>query len=194
MKFYRRPDFNTDQVLNWLRMALVAVDILFLDSSMLYRKQLTGEQALQKIKQYCAYQERCHVEVKEKLYTYGLFKQQVEELLSRLIEEDYLNEERFAIQFAGGRFRMKQWGRVKIKYELKQKKVSEYCIQKALTQIDEEAYQKTLHQLANKKWKDISEKEPDQFTRMSKTTAYLLQKGFEAEWVRTEVTKVAGLR
>ena len=192
MKFYRRPDFNTDQVLNWLRMALVAVDILFLDSSMLYRKQLTGEQALQKIKQYCAYQERCHVEVKEKLYTYGLFKQQVEELLSRLIEEDYLNEERFAIQFAGGRFRMKQWGRVKIKYELKQKKVSEYCIQKALTQIDEEAYQKTLHQLANKKWKDISEKEPEKFTRMSKMTDYLLHKGFEAELVRTEVKRVAG--
>lgn len=161
---------------------------------MQYRKQLTKEQALQKIKQYCAYQERCHLEVKEKLYTYGLFKQQVEELLSRLIEEDYLNEERFAIQFAGGRFRMKQWGRVKIKYELKQKKVSEYCIKKALTEINEEAYQKILHQLANKKWKDISENEPDKFTRMSKTTAYLLQKGFEAELVRNEVTRIAGLR
>ncbi len=159
---------------------------------MQYRKQLTGEQAFQKIKQYCTYQERCHLEVKEKLYTYGLFKQQVEELLSRLIEDDYLNEERFAIQFAGGRFRMKQWGRVKIKYALKQKQVSEYCIKKALTQIDEEAYQKTLQQLANKKWKDISEKEPEKFTRMSKTTDYLLQKGFEAELVRTEVMRVAG--
>ena len=159
---------------------------------MLYRKQLTGELAMQKIKQYCAYQERCHLEVKEKLYTYGLFKQQVEELLSRLIEDDYLNEERFAIQFAGGRFRMKQWGRVKIKYALKQKQVSEYCIKKALTQIDEEAYQKTLQQLANKKWKDIAEKEPEKFTRMSKMTDYLLQKGFEAELVRTEVKRVAG--
>lgn len=161
---------------------------------MLYRKQLTGEQAMQKIKQYCAYQERCHLEVKEKLYTYGLFKQQVEELLSRLIEEDYLNEERFAIQFAGGRFRLKQWGRVKIKYALKQKQVSEYCIKKALTQIDEEAYQKTLQQLANKKWTEISKKEPDKFARISKTTDYLLLKGFEAELVRTEVTRVSVLR
>ncbi len=160
---------------------------------MQYRKQLTKEQAFQKVKQYCAYQERCHLEVKEKLYTYGLPKQQVEELLSRLIEEDFLNEERFAIQFAGGRFRMKQWGRVKIKYELKQKQVSEYCIKKALNQIEEEEYVKILQQLANKKWTGISERESDKFTRMSKTTGYLLQKGFESELVRAEVTRVAGL-
>ena len=87
----------------------------------MYKQQLTKEQAHQKAKHYCAYQERCHSEVKEKLYGFGLRKSDVEDLLSKLIEEDYLNEERFAIQFAGGRFRMKQWGRIKIKYELKQK-------------------------------------------------------------------------
>ena len=94
----------------------------------MFKKYLTKQEALQKAKHYCAYQERCHSEVKEKLYGFGLWKNDVEDLLSTLIEEDYLNEERFAIQFAGGRFRMKQWGRVKIKYELKQKKVSDYLI------------------------------------------------------------------
>jgi len=159
---------------------------------MLYHKQLTKEQAFQKAKQYCAYQERCHREVKEKLYTYGLYKQQVEELLSQLIEEDYLNEERFAIQFAGGRFRMKQWGRVKIKYELKQKQVSEYCIKKALKQIEETDYLKTLHQLAAKKWKTIKGEELNKFIKMSKAIDYLLQKGFESELVREVVAKLVG--
>src|ERR1700740_2162465 len=97
---------------------------------------LTKEQALQKARHFCGYQERHHREVKEKLYGFGLYKNDVEELLSKLIEENYLNEERFAIQFAGGRFRIKQWGRVKIKYALKQKQVSEYCIKKALKAID----------------------------------------------------------
>jgi len=101
------------------------------------RQQLSLEQALQKARHYCAYQERCHSEVKEKLYGFGLKRQEVEEALSRLIEESYLNEERFAIQFAGGRFRMKQWGRIRIRYELKQKQVGDYCIKKALAAIDQ---------------------------------------------------------
>lgn len=157
---------------------------------MLYRKQLTREQAFQKIKQYCAYQERCHYEVKEKLYSYGLYKQQVDELLSQLIEEDYLNEERFAIQFAGGRFRMKQWGRIKIKYELKQKQVSEYCIKKALKEISEEDYLATLKKIAAKKWSSIKKEEDNKFARLHKITDYLLQKGFEPELIRSELTNL----
>ena len=94
------------------------------------QQSFTPQQALQKIKHYCAYQERCHSEVKEKLYGVGLRKNEVDEIISTLIEENYLNEERFAIQFAGGHFRIKNWGRVKIKYELKQKQVSDYCIKK----------------------------------------------------------------
>ena len=99
---------------------------------MLYKKYLTKEQALQKIKHYCAYQERCHNEVKEKLYNLGVWKKEHDEIIATLIEENYLNEERFAIAFAGGRFRIKKWGRVKIKYELKQKQVSDYCIKKSI--------------------------------------------------------------
>src|SRR6476620_10497067 len=100
-------------------------------------KNIGTEKALQKIKHYCAYQERNHKEVKDKLYSFGLYRQEVEALLSQLIEEGYLNEERFAIAFAGGKFRLRQWGRVKIQYELKQKGISEYCIRKALMSIEE---------------------------------------------------------
>lgn len=157
---------------------------------MLQRKQLTKEQALQKLRHYCAYQERCHSEVKEKLYSFGLRKQQVEESISQLIEEDYLNEERFAIQFAGGRFRMKQWGRVKIQYELKQKQVSVYCIKKALQQFDEADYQKTLEKLTRDKWDSVKGAGVNQFVKMSKTTDYLLQKGYESGLIRQEIEKL----
>ena len=151
---------------------------------MLQRKQLTKEQALQKLRHYCGYQERCHAEVKEKLYSFGLRKQIVEEAIAQLIEEDYLNEERFAIQFAGGKFRMKQWGRVKIKHALKQKQVSAYCINKAMKELDEKDYANTLHKLAKRKWDTIKGEGVNLFVKMGKTTDYLVQKGYEPELVR----------
>lgn len=157
---------------------------------MLQRKQLTKEQALQKLRHYCAYQERCHVEVKEKLYSFGLRKQMVEESIAQLIEEDYLNEERFAIQFAGGKFRMKQWGRVKIKHALKQKQVSTYCINKAMKEIDEADYEKTLHKLAKQKWGSVKGEGVNGFVKMAKTTDYLLQKGFEPELIKRMVAEL----
>ena len=150
---------------------------------MVFKKYLSKEQALQKAKHYCGYQERCHQEVKEKLYSFGLYKQQVEECLSQLIEENYLNEERFAQQFAGGKFRMKQWGRVKIKYELKQKQVSEYCIKKGLKEIEETDYAKTIEKLATEKW-EANESEKNVFIKLRKTQDYLLQKGYEHELIK----------
>lgn len=155
---------------------------------MAFERTLTPEQALQKAKQYCAYQERSHQEVKEKLYSYGLHKTAVETTLSQLIEENYLNEERFAIAFAGGKFRMKHWGKVKIKYELKLKKVSDYCIKKALQSIEDEPYFETLHKLAEEKWKTLKG-EKNIFIKMRKMQDYLLQKGYESEWVKEAVAK-----
>jgi len=152
---------------------------------MIRRSSLTPEQALQKARHYCAYQERCHSEVKEKLYSFGLHKKDVEAALSTLIEENYLNEERFALQFAGGRFRLKQWGRVKIRYELKQKEVGDYCIKKALAAIAEDDYTQTLEKLAAAKWETLKEEE-NVFTRRRKLQEYLQQKGYEAD-------RVAGL-
>lgn len=157
---------------------------------MLQRKTLSKDQALQKARHYCAYQERSHVEVKEKLYSLGLHKNEVEECLATLIEENYLNEERFALQFAGGKFRIKQWGRVKIKYELKQKKISEYCIRKAIETIDEEEYLRVLEKLASKKWASIRGVGVNQFVKMSKTNNYLLQHGYEPTLVKQIIQKL----
>jgi regulatory protein len=146
---------------------------------MLQKKHLTKEQALQKLKHYCGYQERCHSEVKEKLYGLGVWKNDQDEIIAALIEEGYLNEERFAIAFAGGRFRVKHWGRVKIKYELKQKQVSDYSIKKALKQIDEEDYLTVLKKLAEEKYASL--KSDQYFVRKKKTIDHLLLKGFEYE-------------
>ncbi len=149
----------------------------------MYKKYLTKEQACQKLKHYCAYQDRCHSEVKEKAYSFGLKKSDVEELLSKLIEEDCLNEERFAKLFAGGKFRIKQWGRVKIKNELWQKRVSAYCIKKAMNEIKEEEYLITLNKLAKKKWASIKGTGNNHFVKMTKTRDFLLQRGYESETI-----------
>lgn len=154
---------------------------------MLYKKYLTKEQALQKLKHYCGYQERCHSEIKEKLYSLGVWKKDHDEILAALIEENYLNEERFAIAFAGGKFRVKQWGRVKIKYELKQRQVSEYCIKKALKEINEVDYLKILNKLAKEKYTSL--KDEQSRIRKKKTMDYLMGKGFEIELVRNIVGK-----
>lgn len=150
------------------------------------RKFLTKEQAFQKLKQYCAYQERSHYEVKQKLWELGIRPADQEEIIASLIEDDYLNEERFAIQFAGGKFRMNDWGRKKIYYALKEKKVSDYSIKKGLAAIHEEDYQKTLEELARKKLESLKTNAP--LERRKKTIDYLLQKGYEHELINKTVS------
>ena len=154
----------------------------------MYKKQLTKEQALQKLKHYCGYQERSHAEVREKLYNLGIWKKDHDDIIATLIEENYLNEERFAIAFAGGKYRMKHWGRVKIRYELRQKQVSDYSIKKALKQIEEEDYIKTLNKLAKEKYASL--KSDQHLMRKKKTMDYLLHKGFEAELIRQTVEAI----
>ena len=149
---------------------------------MIRRTELSLEQALQKVRHYCGYQERCHREVQEKLYSFGLRKKDVEQALATLIEENYLNEERFAVQYAGGHFRLKSWGRVRIRYELKKKQVSEYCIKKALSVIDEEEYDRALIRLAEGKAETLAG-ETNPFVRKQKLQEYLLRKGYEPDRV-----------
>ena len=124
--------------------------------------------------------------MKEKLYHLGVWKKEHDEIIAGLIEQGYLNEERFAIAFAGGRFRMKQWGRVKLKYELKQRQVSDYSIGKALKQINEEEYMALLQKLAEEKYDSL--KNEQWMVRKKKTMDYLMQRGFEGELV----SKVTG--
>jgi len=131
---------------------------------------------------YCKYQERCHMEVRNKLYELGCTTVDVERQIAGLIETGVLNEERFAKAFAGGKFRMKQWGREKIKQQLKLRKISDYCIKKAMTEIDPDEYERTLNKLANKK---TVETKSDRSipSRKSKLYRYLVQKGFERDLV-----------
>ena len=146
-------------------------------------KYLTKEQALQKLKNYCTYQERSHYEVKQKLYELGVKINDHDEIIASLIDEDYLNEERFAIQFAGGKFRMKQWGKKKILYALREKKVSDYSIKKALAEINEDDYATTLKKLAEEKYNLL--KDDQHLERKKKTIDYLIQKGYEYDIVNT---------
>ena len=152
------------------------------------KKFLTKEQALQKLRQYCAYQERSHYEVVQKLWELGIRKAEHDEIVSSLIEDDYLNEERFAIHYAGGKFRMKDWGKKKIYYGLKEKQISDYCINKALKAISQEDYLKTLYSLAEKKYESL--KGEQYLIRKKKTIDYLLQKGYESELVTKAVQEI----
>ncbi|HMJ46088.1 MAG TPA: regulatory protein RecX [Ferruginibacter sp.] len=147
------------------------------------------EKAFQKIRHYCAYQERSHFETKEKLYSLGLFKNQVEQIMATLVEENYLNEERFAIAYAGGKFRMKKWGRLKIRFALGQKRVSSYCIKKALSSIDEAAYEKTVIGLAKAKSRSLI-KEKNEGVKRNKIIQYLLQKGYEYAIIQEVIKNV----
>lgn len=152
------------------------------------QKNIGIERALQKIKHYCSYQERCHQEVKEKLYSFGLYKKEVELLLSQLVEENFLNEERYALAFAGGKFRIKQWGRIKIRHELTKNNVSDYCIKTALSSIDETEYKKTLQKLFDLKNKSLVA-ETNLFIKKQKIITSLIQKGFEPTLVNAVLSE-----
>ena len=143
---------------------------------------------LKKLRHYCSYQERSHAEVEQKLWEIRIPRAQHAEFLATLIEEDYLNEERFAIAFAGGRFRMKDWGRKKIYYALKEKKVSEYNIKRAMREIKEEDYLKKLYELTEKKYTLLKGEQYQ--LRKKKTMDYMLQKGYEPELVQEIINKI----
>jgi regulatory protein len=145
------------------------------------KKKLSPTEALAKILRYCAYQERSHQEVKSKLYSYGLRTDEVDETLTRLITEGFLNEERFAKAFAGGKFRMKKWGRVKIQHELQAQGLTKNCIQRGLKEIDNSDYSKTLVTLLKKKLSEVAEANP--FKKRDKVARFAIGKGYEPEMV-----------
>ena len=145
------------------------------------KKFIDPHQALLKAQKYCAYQERSQQEVRDKLYSLGLHKRDVEATLAELITSGFLKEERFAIAFAGGKFRIKKWGRTKIEAALKQKKVSSPVIRMALKAIDERDYSKALSNLIEQRSKKISE--PNPFKRKNKLAQYAISRGFESELV-----------
>lgn len=152
-------------------------------------KKYTPAQAKGKIEYYCAYQERSHHEVRNKLYEYGLFSSEVEELLSQLITDGFLNEERFAKAFAGGKFRMKKWGRIKIVQDLEAHGINKNCIKAGLKEISDEDYENTLTSLLKKKNELIDDK--NEFARRNKLAKYAIQKGYEPDLVWTLIKKIS---
>jgi regulatory protein len=151
------------------------------DEFTLKKKKLSPKEALVKIQSYCAYQERSHKEVKNKLYEYGLYSSEVDELISTLIVDGFLNEERFAKAFAGGKFRIKKWGRLKIKQELEMLGLTKRNIASGLKEIDSSDYSKTLKSLIKKKASLTAESNP--FKKKNLIAKFVIGKGYEAEIV-----------
>ena len=150
-------------------------------------KRLTIEEAQKRILRFCAYQERSHHEVRNKLFAFGLIRQDVDNILTFLIEEGFLNEERFARAFAGGKFRMKKWGRLKITRELERHDLTANCIRLGLREIEDHAYEHTLREIIQRKLENLEE--VNLYMKRDKLAKYAIRKGFEPELVWTEVKR-----
>ncbi|MFY0591591.1 regulatory protein RecX [Roseivirga sp.] len=149
------------------------------------KKPLDIKSAKLKAADFCAYQERSQQEVRDKLYAYGLHEAEVEDIIVDLIVDGFINEERFAKAYAGGKFRVKGWGKRKIKQGLKQHRISEYCMNKGLAEIDSEEYYNTLLRHAEKKLPTV--KGDSDYIIKGKLMQYLIGKGFEMDLIRDAV-------
>lgn len=131
--------------------------------------------------QFCAYRDRSHKEVEEKLVDMRMIPEACEHIILELMREGFLNEERFARSFVRGKFRIKKWGQIKIKQELKRRDISEPIIRLAMTEIDETEYQNTLEEVAAKKRKLLHN--PSSYKEKKKLIDFLLRKGYESHLV-----------
>lgn len=146
------------------------------------------KEAIHKIEHYCAYQERCHEEVVQKLRSMKMDADEIDVILVKLIRDNFLNEERFACSFARGKHRIKQWGKIRIVNELKFKKINQRLITTALKEITAEEYLVTFHTLAERNWDFI--KESNALKKRKKFCDYLLRKGFESNLVYEKVKEL----
>lgn len=144
-------------------------------------KSYTVDEAIKLLENYCAYQERCHKEVEQKLYDINMIPEAKEKIILHLLQHNFLNEERFAKAFVRGKFSIKKWGKIKIINELKFRNISAYNIKSSLKEIDQEAYTITLQKIAEKKLALIQES--NLFKKRNKLATFLISKGFESELV-----------
>ena len=152
-------------------------------------KKYTPQEALPKIRKYCAYQERSHKEVKTKLATWGVYGLDAGNIITRMMEENFINEERFAQAIAEGRFRQKGWGRKKIEAFLKAKGVEDYLLQHCLDGIEEKDYAKKCKLILEKKLKTVKAK--NEFELKRKLAAYAMGKGFEGNLVWETIERLS---
>lgn len=143
------------------------------------KKNFTVDEIRDKLAKYCAYQDRCHWEVEVKMREFNLIPEAKDLIMIYLIQHDFLNEERFTNSFVRGKFNQKKWGRIKIRMELKRRKIPEKMIENAISQMDETQYQKTLEELFRKKEATLKT-ERESWKKKAKIRNFLLQKGYES--------------
>lgn len=148
-------------------------------------KSYTVEEAQKKLEHYCAYQERCHDEVIQKLKSLNMIPQAIDAIVVHLLDHNFLNEERFACSFARGKFRIKQWGKRRITNELTARNISKYNIDRALKEIPEGEYLEAFHNLAEKLWETT--RETNILKKKKKVMDYLLRKGYESNLVQEKI-------
>jgi len=152
-------------------------------------KSYTVEEATKKLEHYCAYQERCHDEVIQKLKSYNMIPQAIDTIVVHLLDNNFLNEERFACSFARGKFRIKHWGKRRITNELKARNISKYNIDRALKEISTDEYYTTFHLIADKQWEASTE--VNIMKRKKKVMDYLLRKGYESNIVQEKLSDLS---
>ena len=153
-------------------------------------KTFTVDEATKKLEHYCAYQERCHHEVRQKLKSMNMIPEAIDVIIVHLLEHNYLNEERFAKTYVSGKFRIKKWGRRRLTQELKKKDISKFNINKALTEIEETDYIEVFNDLAEKRANSI--KETNKFKKRKKLIDYLLYRGWESHLVYEKANELIG--
>jgi len=153
-----------------------------------FQKSYTVEEAKRLLEKYCAYQERCHKEVEQKLYDLNMIPEAREVIIVHLIEHNFLNEERFSKSYARGKFRIKKWGKQRITRELKFRNISAYNIKSALKEINDADYSDTFNKLAEKRFEQI--KETNKFKKRKKLADYLLYRGWESQLVYAKVSEL----
>ena len=156
----------------------------------LSKKSYTLQEALKKMGYYCAYQDRCHKEVRNKLIEMKMIPETIDHIMAYLIEHDYLDEQRFAESFARGKFRIKNWGKIRITNELKQREISPYALKKALEQIPDQEYLETLDQLARKRLESLETS--GKVEKRRKLSSYLLYRGWENHLVNNKLRELLG--
>lgn len=151
-------------------------------------KTYTVEEAKRKLEHYCSYQDRCHHEVEQKLKGMNMIQQASDVIIAHLIEHNFLNEERFAKSFARGKFRIKKWGRIRIKNELKLRNISRYNLDAALKEIPDDEYFSAFDELAEKQWENI--RESDIQKKKKKLFDFLMRKGFESNLIYNKISEL----
>jgi len=149
---------------------------------------MTIKEALQKLEHFCAYQDRCHDEVVTKLYSLKMYPDEIDIIIVKLIEDNFLNETRFACSFARGKHRIKNWGKIRIVNELKTRHISSANINLALKEISAEEYAATFDQLAQRCWESLTER--NALKKRKKFCDYLLRRGYESNLVYDKVKEL----